>query len=32
MLDLETIRVKPTGEGRGTTVLFVHGGYFAAWC
>ncbi|CAM2799160.1 alpha/beta hydrolase [Actinomyces slackii] len=32
MLDLETIRVKPTREGRGTTVLFVHGGYFAAWC
>ena len=32
MLDLETIRVKPTGEGRVTTVLFVHGGYFAAWC
>ena len=32
MLDLETIRVKPTREGCGTTVLFVHGGYFAAWC
>ena len=32
MLELETIRVESVEESRDTTVLFVHGGYFGAWC